>query len=57
MNEFSDQISAYFSHVPMWPLVLLGVGIVVARKKYGSALNEARLFDDYMLWKVGVNAP
>lgn len=30
MNEFTDQIAAYFSHVPMWPLVLLGAGVVVA---------------------------
>ena len=30
MNEFTNQIAAYFSHVPMWPLVLLGAGVVVA---------------------------
>ena len=49
MNEFSDQISAYFSHVPMWPLVLLGAGIVVAgiyemftRKRRTEAAEEFR---------------
>ncbi|ODT69868.1 MAG: hypothetical protein ABS69_15710 [Nitrosomonadales bacterium SCN 54-20] len=49
MNEFSDQISAYFTHVPMWPLVLLGAGIVVAgiyemftRKRRTEAAEEFR---------------
>ncbi|HKX53806.1 MAG TPA: hypothetical protein VJM47_08400, partial [Nitrosospira sp.] len=49
MNEFSDQISAYFTHVPMWPLVLLSAGIVVAgiyemftRKRRTEAAEEFR---------------
>ncbi len=28
MNEYTDQIAQYFNKVPMWPLVLLAVGIV-----------------------------
>ncbi len=29
MNEFTDQISAYLSHMPMWPLALLALIIIV----------------------------
>lgn len=49
MNEYTDQIAAYFTHVPMWPLVLLGAGIVVAgiyemftRKRRAEAAEEFR---------------
>ncbi len=49
MNEFTDQIAAYFDRVPLWPLVLLAVGIVFAgiyelftRKRRADAANEFR---------------
>ena len=49
MNEFTDQIAAYFDKVPLWPLVLLAVGIVFAsiyelftRKRRADAANEFR---------------
>ncbi len=49
MNEYTDQIAAYFSHVPMWPLVLLGAGIVFAgiyeifsRRRQAEAADEFR---------------
>jgi hypothetical protein len=49
MNEWTDQIAGYFDRVPMWPLVLLGVGIVfagiyelVSRKRRADAANEFR---------------
>lgn len=29
MNEYTDQISAYFTHVPMWPLALLALIIII----------------------------
>ncbi|WP_090881894.1 hypothetical protein [Nitrosovibrio sp. Nv6] len=49
MNEFTDQIAGYFNQVPMWPLVLLGMGIVVTgiyelfhRKRRAEAAEEFR---------------
>jgi len=49
MNEYTDQIAGYFNKVPMWPLVLLGVGIVIAgiyelirRKQHAEAVDEFR---------------
>jgi len=49
MNEFTDQISAYFSHVPMWPMLLLalivvviGVYEVVDRRRQVSASDNFR---------------
>jgi hypothetical protein len=49
MNEYTDQIAEYFNQVPMWPLVLLGGGIVVAgiyelfhRKRRAEAADEFR---------------
>jgi len=49
MNEWTDQIAGYFDRVPMWPLVLLGVGIVfagiyelISRKRRADAADEFR---------------
>jgi hypothetical protein len=49
MNEYTDQIAGYFNKVPMWPLALLGVGIVIAgiyelihRKQHAAAVDEFR---------------
>ena len=49
MNEYTDQIAEYFNKVPMWPLVLLAVGIVIAgiyelirRKQHAAAVDEYR---------------
>ena len=49
MDEYTDQIAAYFNLVPMWPLVLLGAGIVVAavyelfnRKRRAEDADEFR---------------
>lgn len=49
MDQFADQIAGYFNRVPMWPLVLLGAGIVVAgiyemftRKRRAEAAEEFR---------------
>ncbi|SEK32377.1 hypothetical protein [Nitrosovibrio tenuis] len=49
MNEYTDQIAEYFNKVPMWPLVLLAVGIVIVgiyelirRKRHAEAVNEYR---------------
>jgi hypothetical protein len=49
MEQFADQIAGYFNRVPMWPLVLLGAGIVVAafyelftRKRRAEAAEEFR---------------
>jgi hypothetical protein len=50
MEQFTDQIAEYFNRVPMWPLVLLGAGIVIAalyelftRKRRAEAAEEFRL--------------
>ncbi len=49
MNEFTDQISAYFSHMPMWPMLLLaliviviGIYEVVDRRRQVSAADNFR---------------
>ena len=49
MNEYTDQISGYFNQVPMWPLVLLGVAIVISgiyelfhRKRLADAAKDFR---------------
>jgi hypothetical protein len=49
MEQFTDQIAGYFNRVPMWPLVLLAAGIVVAaiyelftRKRRAEAAEEFR---------------
>ncbi|MBA4141522.1 MAG: hypothetical protein H0X43_00615 [Nitrosospira sp.] len=49
MSEYTDQIAEYFNRVPMWPLVLLAVGIVFAgiyeliiRKRWADAADEFR---------------
>ena len=49
MNEYADQISGYFDRVPMWPLVLLGVAIVISgiyelfhRKRLADAADDFR---------------
>jgi hypothetical protein len=34
MDEFTEQISAYLSHMPMWPLALMGLIVV------GIGINE-----------------
>jgi hypothetical protein len=49
MNEYTDQIAQYFNKVPMWPLVLLALGIVVVgiyelirRRRHAEAVDEFR---------------
>lgn len=49
MNEYTDQIAGYFEKVPMWPLLLLGAGIVVTgiyelihRRQHAAAVAEFR---------------
>jgi len=50
MDEFLNQISGYFTRVPIWPLALLAVAITCAgiyepfrRKRYAIAANNFRL--------------
>lgn len=49
MTEFTEQISAYFSHMPMWPLALLALIVAVIavyelvdRKRRISAAEDFR---------------
>ena len=56
MDEYLNQISGYFTQVPMWPLVLLAVIITCAgsyelfiRKNRATAANNFRLSIHYIL--------